>query len=240
VVDVTDKATNSDEEAEGPSSRPTSTAELGRFAERLRSLVGDKSARGVANKIGISVTGFNAYLAGDSDPSRGNLIKIASFFGVDVGWLATGGGAKHLGPVGADPEFAFIAQRDVDLSAGPGAFAEHEPEIGRLAFRRDWLRKLGVTPDRCVIVRVRGDSMEPALRDGALVLVNTADGQSAQDGIYALMLDGGLIVKRLQRAFSGGLIVHSDNPAYRDMELTADQVEHLHVIGRVLWVATEI
>ena len=140
----------------------------------------------------------------------------------------------------SDTEFAFIPQRDVDLSAGPGAFSEHEPEIGRLAFRRDWLNKLGVKPQTCVLVRVRGDSMEPTLRDGALVLVNTENGQGAQDGIYALLLDGALVVKRLQRAFAGGLIVHSDNPAYRDIELTPGQASELRVIGRVLWAAAEI
>jgi len=40
--------------------------------------------------------------------------------------------------------------------------------------------------------------MEPDLPDGALVLVNTAHERLGADGIYVLMLDGGLVAKRLR------------------------------------------
>ncbi|MDR0809247.1 MAG: S24 family peptidase [Gemmobacter sp.] len=39
-------------------------------------------------------------------------------------------------------------------------------------FRSDWLRREGIQPGKASLVRVRGDSMEPTLRDGAMVLVD--------------------------------------------------------------------
>lgn len=52
---------------------------------------------------------------------------------------------------------------------------EFEQFVDSLAFKRSYFDTLGFPPDRGRLVRVRGDSMEPELSDGDLVLVDTGD-----------------------------------------------------------------
>ena len=67
-------------------------------------------------------------------------------------------------------------------------------------------------------VRVRGDSMEPTLSEGDIVLF-VRDGEPESGKIVAVhMPDDGLIVKRLQRVGDAWLLV-SDNPAHPPREL---------------------
>lgn len=137
-------------------------------------------------------------------------------------------------------EFALITQYDVEISAGHGRVEQHEIEIGKLAFRRDWLRHKGLTERSLAVVRITGDSMAPTIRDGALALVDTRRNDFKEDGIYVLTVDGHLAAKRLQGDFKGGVYIRSDNPAYREHHLSADEAATLHIIGRVVWAAGEV
>ena len=199
------------------------------------------------------------YLSGEAEPKTLRLARLAKAGNVTISWLATGEDPMEIGhrvaepgvPYGVRPEavaalgdmqqFVLVPHYDIEVSAGAGSEPRREEAIGTIAFRRDWLRRRGVDPRDASVVRVIGDSMEPDLPDGALVLVDTAHERLGADGIYVLMLDGGLVTKRLQRDLStGGVIVRSANPAYREQQLTAERAAGLHIIGRVIWVAREI
>jgi SOS-response transcriptional repressor LexA len=76
-------------------------------------------------------------------------------------------------------------------------------------------------------LRVRGDSMAPALRDGELVIVR--EQVSAEIGQVAVVLVGDeACVKRVKRP-DGEIVFCSDNPEYPDLD--AGQAR---VIGRVI------
>lgn len=139
-------------------------------------------------------------------------------------------------------EFAYVDFLDVEASAGGGATVGEERVVGKLAFRRDWLRAKGLQAGRLRLLTARGDSMGSTVPDGAILLVDKLDDAqgSLKDGIYVLRWDGGLIVKRLQRGFDGSYEIISDNPAYRSQHVPADRVGELHVIGRVAWIGHEI
>lgn len=85
-----------------------------------------------------------------------------------------------------------------------------ESEIGKLAFRRDWLRQKGLSAKDLVVIRVTGNSMSPTIRNGSLVLVDTHQEQVKEDGIYVVSWGGHLVAKRLQLDFAGGVYVISD------------------------------
>lgn len=138
-------------------------------------------------------------------------------------------------------EYSLVPQYDVEISAGHGRPGlEHEVEIGKLAFRRDWIRQKGLIEKDLVVVRITGDSMSPTIRDGALALVDTRRNDIQQDGIYVLTVDGHLVAKRLQSDFKGGVYIRSDNTAYREHHLFTDEAATLHVIGRVIWAGGEV
>jgi phage repressor protein C with HTH and peptisase S24 domain len=75
--------------------------------------------------------------------------------------------------------------------------------------------------------------MQPSYRDGDLLLVEMGQRQIHQGQVYALRLDHGLLVNRLEIRPGGVYRIVSDNrdiaPSY---EVEAGQVE---VLGQVVW-----
>lgn len=148
------------------------------------------------------------------------------------------GAAQALGS-----EFALVPRLPVEAAAGAGSAVDNESEIGKLAFRRDWLRNKGLSAADLAVIRIKGDSMAPTIRDGALALVDCRRHQEKpkSDGIYVIRMDGDLIAKRVQIDLAGGgLYIKSDNPAYTEQCLTAEQADRLFIVGRVIWVGGEI
>src|SRR3546814_14911714 len=88
---------------------------------------------------------------------------------------------------------------NVDASAGFGAIAESETAHTRFGFDERWLGKLTRAKSPSLsIIHVHGESMEPTLRDGDEVLVDSSDqGSRLRDGIYVLRADAALVVKRV-------------------------------------------
>jgi phage repressor protein C with HTH and peptisase S24 domain len=161
--------------------------------------------------------------------------------GVSVEWLATGE-ARREPAQGTDlsppltEEHVYIPLFDVTASAGGGAVIEAELIEDTLAFKRSWLlTELRVRPEDLALVHVEGESMEPTLRPGDLILVNRHD-TAARDGIFLLRLDSTLLVKRLQRLPGGKLKVASDNPAYEPFVVSMeDDSQDLAIVGRIVW-----
>lgn len=157
---------------------------------------------------------------------------LAQYFGVSEAML---GGRDTQ-----SEELISVPVLDVQASAGPGAFADHEHTKARMRFDPGWLRGMKLDPARLSVIQVRGDSMAPTLDDGDDILVDLGDaGATVRDGIYVLRLDGALNVKRLlvdrvrQR-----VSVKSDNPAYTSWP-TLD-LSRLDVIGRVVWAGRRL
>ncbi len=160
--------------------------------------------------------------------------KLARFFGVAETVLG--------GPVGDEAvPLVAVARLDVRAAAGAGALDGDERGQPHIAFDPLWLKRVARgRPEDLSIIRVAGDSMLPTLGDGDDILVDRGDGAGRlRDGVYALRLDGGLVVKRMKvdRA-AGRVMVISDNPAYppRPPEPTAA----LDIIGRVVWTGRRI
>jgi len=157
---------------------------------------------------------------------------LARFFRVDEIELGAPRD-KYAGRMGGGYSGNWIAipRLDLQASAGPGATADGEEEVGSFHFSERWLRDQGLQPDRLTAIAVRGDSMEPTLRDGDEILVESGP-QDLRDGIHVVRVDGAILVKRLETSRPGRLTLLSDNAAYRPIERPADEVE---VIGRAVW-----
>jgi phage repressor protein C with HTH and peptisase S24 domain len=136
-------------------------------------------------------------------------------------------------------EFFFVPEVDVRAGAGDGQVVDSEEIIGKFAFRRSWLRQKGLKPASLAVVRARGDSMFPTVQDGDILLIDRAVTSLASDGIYLIEQANNLQCKRLQLELAHGLIVKSDNPAYKDQRLSFKQAEALRIAGRVIWVGGE-
>lgn len=126
----------------------------------------------------------------------------------------------------------------VRAAAGGGAIVEHETPDDALVFKEEWVRiELGARPQDLYLIRVAGDSMEPTLRSGDVILVDRRATRPDREGVYILRMNEMLLVKRLQ-ALPGGVVrVISDNTAFSPFEIKAADVggDELAIIGRVVW-----
>ena len=116
--------------------------------------------------------------------------------------------ATHEAPPGMRPvdvvEFA--------VAAGGGDEVDGERVRGLAWFARVWLDRLNLDAARCAIIRVRGESMEPTLPDGCLILFDWNRRDRPEGRIYVVRTDGGLIVKRAAMRRRGWDLA-SDKPA---------------------------
>ncbi len=124
----------------------------------------------------------------------------------------------------------------VSAVAGAGESLETSSDVeGMYAFRTDFLTRVHINPDKSVMLLVRGDSMEPLIRDGDTVLVDQSKNLPEDGFIYLVTLDEALMIKRLQR-IPNGWRLRSENPdrGYIDIE-GDDQLNMFRVHGRVRW-----
>lgn len=206
------------------------------FGERLRSCIPKGATqKNFANLLDTSLASLGGWLSEKSEPKLETLALIAKQTGVDLNWLITGH-RNHS----SNKEDAFVSVKRIKVtgSAGGGAMNGDEKAGEPIAFRKDWLKAhVGVSADSLSVIQARGDSMEPTIRDGALILVNHSIERIENDGIYALAIDGDLYIKRIQKAFNGGLIIKSDNPAYEDQLIKKPETHDIKIVGLIKWAA---
>lgn len=172
---------------------------------------------------------------------EGDRRTLAEFFGVaeaelggpeDISFVSAGN-AGDAGKIGKGPRSGWIEVPRLPLgaSAGPGALVIEERPIGAFGFSTGWLREQGLDPAMLSAIRVSGDSMEPTLRDGDEILVDRAP-RPLSSGVHVVRVENELLVKRLDTARPGAIVLISDNAIYPAIELAASEVQ---VIGRVVW-----
>ena len=216
--------------------------ELGR---RLRELRGSADRDEWAQRLGVSKTTIANYERGDRMPEGEFLEILAKEVGADLNWLfgrSSAVGDGHAGiPASVAAEFAFLPRYSVSASAGGGLVALDEQEIERIAFRQDWLHELGIDARQAGLLTATGDSMDPTIPDGALMLIDRRQGEPVRSGyIYVLVLDGELLVKRLMRNIDGTIDLISDNALYPVQRVHQGEFDGLRVAGRVFWVGRRL
>lgn len=112
---------------------------------------------------------------------------------------------------------------------------DHVEVRGGLAFKRDWLARMRVDPDKSSVIYARGDSMYPTLNDGEVLLIDNNQTEPLSSRVYVINVDGDIRVKRLFKR-PGGWVIASDNQdkmRYPDEPLTA--ISEIKILGRVVW-----
>lgn len=87
-----------------------------------------------------------------------------------------------------------------------------------------------------VALTVRGNSMEPTIKDGAIVGIAPLSEDVTEGGIYLVSIPYfGRVVKRLKLSEDGDLLLCSDNPRYKPVRVNPAEQEKT-VLGQVVWV----
>lgn len=137
-------------------------------------------------------------------------------------------------------EFALVRMHDIQLAAGDGRITWDETPTSAMAFPKPWLRQKGISPSAASLVFIAGDSMEPTLPAGAMVMVNHSRTDIRSRRIYAFRQGDELRVKRLELLSDGQMLVTSDNPDRATELIPNPENEQIKVIGEVVWVGSSI
>ena len=87
-----------------------------------------------------------------------------------------------------------------------------------------------------IALYVRGDSMEPTIKNGAIVGIASLTEDITEGGIYLVSVPCfGRVVKRLKLSEDGKLLLCSDNPKYKPYPVDPAEQERT-VLGQVVWV----
>ncbi len=200
------------------------------FPERLKKLMDNCSFNEFAKKTGLTRATLNNYANNLTSPTLEKLAIIADAMGTTVEWLASG----EL----PDEHMVTVYQYDLRVSAGNGTLVEHENPVAEFRFSADWLRQQGLHGKRLSIVQVMGDSMEPSLYDGDLILVRHDE---VRDGLCVIRIDNDVLVKRVQYDYAEGkFLISSDNERYKNIELSKDFKGDFKIIGQVVRVLQRV
>jgi phage repressor protein C with HTH and peptisase S24 domain len=184
--------------------------------------------------------------------------KVADALNVNRDWLECGDGPMRPGPQHSAPkqkvspilqwdnpedlpadDYVLVRQRLVRPSAGGGNLVFEEEAGPPLAFTTRWVQNEGLKHSDLVIVEVDGDSMEPSIRHGDSILVDTGNVEVQDGKVYVVRYRDELRVKRLFSRYDGALIIRSDNYNKFPEEVVPPQDLNgqVQVIGRVVWRA---
>ena len=103
-------------------------------------------------------------------------------------------------------------------------------------FRHEWLSRQGLVADRCSIIGVMGESMEPTLPEGCVILLDRNQRRRREGRIFVLRTTDGLVVKRAGKGADGGWQLVSDHPRWPAAPWPGDAA----IIGEVRWMAREL
>lgn len=140
-------------------------------------------------------------------------------------------------PAWSPPDFSyfkFIPMAESELSAGGEAFVLSKKYDELFAFHKNWLINKATYGRSVVLMTVKGDSMEPIIIDGDVVMIDKGR-KSVHDGyIYALGIGETISIKRLYLLPNGCCRVRSDNPEFESYEV---DLKEIRILGQVIWRA---
>ena len=208
------------------------------FQNRLKSLVVKfGSAEKLAKAANISGRNIGKYLNGDASPGMENLVKISKASNVSIDWLATGEGSPYIIGEEKEGEFDNIPLAEARLNAGGGSVVLSEGFKESYSFRKDWVAKIATTRKNLVLMFVQGDSMEPVIMDGDIVMIDRGRLDIHTGRIYAIGVSDTIMIKRLELLPDQKVNVISDNKGYSPYIIGCDTIR---IIGQVIWFAREL
>ena len=170
----------------------------------------------LASKLGVTQQAVGKWESGKSSPDPSTVARIAELLNTTADYLL--GLYRPVSNVSA-PEERFFGSYSESLIPVIGTV---KAGYGALAFEEDYGQEYARVkdPSNYFYLVVRGDSMEPRIQDGDLgVLIYGDEGE-------------GTLKRYIQRG--NCVVLQPFNPAYSEMVIKGEDLNHLHIAGRVV------
>lgn len=205
--------------------------------ERLRVAMQHRGIKAteLARATGMADAGIKEWVDGNVvEPKFRDVCEACRVLKINPQWLMFGDGA--MSPTDTDLETVSIDLVDIKGSCGDGLVSfDQMPHIKHLLVSVDWFKRQFAfyDPKNSKIITAYGDSMSPDIEDGDAVFIDKSDLGIIRDGVYAVIINGDLYIKRVQR-LPDSLLFISTNKAYKDFEIKKESASSIKVIGRVI------
>ncbi len=202
--------------------------------ELLRSELGINKKE-FAQKLGITQNSYTNYITGKRELPTDVVLKIKQLFDINIDWLLTGKGNMYN--TKTQHSLYKIPILSLQASAGSGIH-NYEIEDKNIIYLPKKIFKTPQKEENLKIIEVIGDSMEPTIKDGSYVIIDTSKKELIDGGIYAINLDNQILIKRLQK-IPNGIKIISDNKNYSDIIYNPQETNiNFHIIGKKIMQIT--
>ena len=192
------------------------------------------SLRSLAAKLKVTYSSIGNWERGESEPKSGNLSALASVLEVSVESLLDDTTSLIVrSRFGVDVPF----YPDVTAMAGCGAFTSEESNVESFSIPDICLGS--VDPSNVACIQIKGDSMEPLLKDNAIVAVDRSRCM-LEDGKVFVVRVGDLVRVKILLETPLGISLKSLNDRYPIENYDVNSNPGLVIIGRVFWFTTNL
>lgn len=204
----------------------------------------------LAKKSGISRASIQAYEKDDASITFSVIEKLAKALNVDVSYFLSPSQSNIVSKLSPSVHKSSPSQEstttlqqsnivkinyypNVLVSAGYGVL-NHNENKEVIELNRSFLVALGLKAfTNLDLIPVYGDSMEPFVSNGELVIIERSNEAKNSDIVIA-NINGEVYVKKLQKDPLGKWVkLTSLNAMYPDIELKEDELKYLSIIGIV-------
>lgn len=193
--------------------------------DRLKQATNTANERALFQALGLKAN--SVHVAMKKQVIQASWIMAAMIkFGASPNWLLLG---NHR-PMNEGDGVTVLPITTFD-----GEIEANKPGTAWFPFRRSWLDIKGPL-EHMMLVKAEGDSMEPTINAGSLVLLNTGLKDINSDGVFALTYNQSLHLKRVQIT-PDKLILQSDNKLYKDIDIAlikGKPPKSISIIGRAI------
>lgn len=132
--------------------------------------------------------------------------------------------------------YAPVAFIEIRAGMGGGGFVEFE-HFGHPKFFEDTLirQTLRARPSDLRAIEVQGQSMEPLLKNGDILLIDARKIDYSEPGVFVLFDGDGVVCKWIERVHGAEprkIRIKSENKRFSDYEILE---EESRILGRVVW-----
>lgn len=203
------------------------------FAERLKLARKAKnlSQAEVSRLLGVTQQAVGKWETGRSTPDPQTVARLAEILDTTADTLL-GLQEQSEQPRSAVGRHAFSAYTECLIPVVGTVRAGY----GALAFEEDYGQEYASVkdPENYFYLVVKGDSMEPRIFDGDLALVHRQN--TLDNGDLGVMVYGsdseGTLKKYIQRG--NAVVLHPFNPNYEEKVIRGEELDYLHIAGKVV------
>lgn len=180
------------------------------------------SVSDLAEILKVSYSTMAARKQRDSDFSDDEIQRIEAHRGVSLSWAD-------------DPNCIELDYIHIQPSCGKGTYVIDEADITPVKLGKELIQDVwGADPANLKLFKCSGDSMEPVIENGNILLVDTSKTDFNNGGIFLLTINNEWFIKRLRLRVTGELDIISENDKYPVETLQPNSNIEIIIKGRII------